>query len=80
MNIVEAIGLEAGQAGGAAEAERAVDPEADALYPSAIEGDPPLPDSQGLGYVGSDGDSNDEDGHMTDLHASSSAEDSEELV
>jgi hypothetical protein len=78
VNIVEAIGREAGQAGGRAAApEGAQDPDADALYPSAVEGDPPRPDPEGLGYAESDADFAHDDGQMTDLHESSSAEDSE---
>jgi hypothetical protein len=78
VNIVEAIGREAGQAGGRAAApERGQDPDADALYPSAVEGDPPRSDPEGLGYAESDADFGHDDGQMTDLHESSSAEDSE---
>jgi hypothetical protein len=59
-------------------AARHADQEADALYPSAIEGDPPLPDPEGLGYGASDEDEVHADGgDLSAVQASSSAEESE---
>jgi hypothetical protein len=74
VDVVQSIAVAANQGGHVAPV-----PDADALYPSEIDGEPPEADPEGLGHGPSDSDSDVEDGHVSEVHRSSSAEDSDFL-
>jgi hypothetical protein len=78
VGVVQSIHVEASQDGGQG-VRPGVGPDPDALYPSDVEGDPPLADPEGLGYAPSDSDSSDDGGQMSEVHQSSSAQESDSM-